>query len=77
MIIWNGLTVHATTGNVSDQMRIVQYIRLMPALPECEDRDKHAPRLVLKEDADVRRAVKEVQLDDRARRLLGLIPWES
>jgi ectoine hydroxylase-related dioxygenase (phytanoyl-CoA dioxygenase family) len=76
MIIWNGLTVHATFPNTSDQMRIVQYIRLMPALPECEQRDNHAPKLMAKEDADVRRALQSVQLSEIGRRLLGLEQWD-
>lgn len=77
MIIFDGFTVHATFPNTSDRLRLVQYIRMMPATPECEKRDNMVATRVLKEDAEAKRALQRVELSELGRQLLGLQPWKS
>lgn len=77
MIIWNGLTVHATYPNTSDQLRLVQYIRLMPALPVSIERDGHAPTAMSHSDIAVKKTLSSVQLSQLGRRLMGLEEWPA
>ncbi|CAB9512171.1 Phytanoyl-CoA dioxygenase (PhyH) [Seminavis robusta] len=83
MIIWTWGQLHATAENVSDKMRLHQYIRFFPAAETgdrfYEEHDRYAPRRVLrnygKDEAVPSLAALPESLGQLGRRLVGLEEW--
>jgi len=49
LVIWNVSCLHGTFPNDSPNMRIYQFIRLMPSILLCQWRDRHSPGKIWKQ----------------------------
>eukprot|EP01139_Manchomonas_bermudensis_P009418 Amastigsp_a339197_494.p1 type:complete len:393 gc:universal Amastigsp_a339197_494:1286-108(-) len=80
IVIWRFELVHANVANRCERMRLVQFIRMMPAYPRSVREDKYAPARVWDQFPGARQRVERelapawTQLQ---RRLLGLEDWDS
>eukprot|EP01116_Phalansterium_solitarium_P002614 TRINITY_DN12745_c0_g1_i1.p1 TRINITY_DN12745_c0_g1~~TRINITY_DN12745_c0_g1_i1.p1 ORF type:complete len:338 (-),score=52.75 TRINITY_DN12745_c0_g1_i1:173-1186(-) len=75
IVIWNSLGAHANFPNSCDRMRLVQFIRMMPAETRSEERDRFAAGVVLRSDPEVATSARRAELTGLGRRLLNLEPW--
>mmetsp|Transcript_5667 Transcript_5667/g.6147 ORF Transcript_5667/g.6147 Transcript_5667/m.6147 type:complete len:368 (+) Transcript_5667:163-1266(+) len=75
MVIWNSGQAHANFPNMSDKLRLTQFVRMMPALQQSQDRDRFAPKRVMRgklyEDVDL----SEYNFDEFGQKLVGLKEW--
>ncbi|KAL6078392.1 Sodium channel protein type 8 subunit alpha [Balamuthia mandrillaris] len=74
MLIWDAGSAHSASANRSSKMRLYQFVRMLPATEECEERDKYAPRRIMRKYPD---AVDyaALPLSDLGKKLIGLQPW--
>lgn len=79
MVIWNSKTAHANFPNNSSKMRIHQYIRMLPADKQSNDKDRYAPVRIMhkwRTDPFTTFSVEGLPyLSDLGRKLVGLEPW--
>ena len=80
MVIFDSGQLHANFANYSDQLRLIQFIRMMPATEFCRNRDKFSAPRIIKDYPKVftPRFIEEVlpsELDPTALKLLNIIPW--
>lgn len=74
MVVFDSRLLHGTFANESKQMRLVQYVRMMPHA-QAEGDVFSAPN-VLDRHVDWRKILDSYPLDDRAKRLLGLLQYD-
>jgi len=74
-VIFDGGLVHANYPNNASELRLVQFIRLMPADDLGKDRDKFSAPRILGSRMD--RFPQDIAWDDRQRKMLGLETWEE
>eukprot|EP01083_Nonionella_stella_P246290 855264_1 len=76
MVIWNFGQLHANTKNMSDRMRLSQYMRMLPCEKEYIERDRRCVKQQLikyKNDIDIYKIMGD--MDDKTQKLHGLKQW--
>lgn len=73
MVIWDAGQAHGVFPNQSNKMRLYQFVRMMPAMKECEERDRFAARVVCNKYAQF--DIASVPLTALGRKLVGLDEW--
>jgi len=76
MVIWNSAQVHCNFMNDSNRMRLIQFIRYLPATPLCQARDRFAPKRIVKQYLKKQDVFAGIQLTELGRKLCALDPWE-
>ena len=74
LVIWNGSLIHCNFPNHSNEMRLIQFIRMLPDEVICIHKDRYSATRVLHQYPEQRYALSsgELPLSDSALRLLGL-----
>ena len=78
MVIFNTGQMHCNFPNTSNKCRLFQFIRMLPATIESQNKDRYAPRRIMAEKMyrhiDLNATV---QLTPLGRKLVGLDAWED
>ena len=75
MVVFDSRLLHGTFANESKQMRLVQYVRMMPH--DMAEGDVFSAPSVLDRHVDWREVLDSYPLDDRAKRLSGLLQYDT
>ena len=77
MVIWNFGQLHANTKNMSDKMRLSQYMRMIPSQKKYIQRDRRSVQQQsekYKNDLNIEEIMGD-EMDERMKKLLGLKKW--
>eukprot|EP01124_Arcella_intermedia_P032330 TRINITY_DN7517_c0_g1_i1.p1 TRINITY_DN7517_c0_g1~~TRINITY_DN7517_c0_g1_i1.p1 ORF type:complete len:397 (+),score=95.28 TRINITY_DN7517_c0_g1_i1:40-1230(+) len=78
MVIWYARTLHSNFANYSDKMRIVQYIRCLPATKECIELDRYNPIRVRRHNSEDKFTDWSLPfLTPLGRKMTGLEDWNE
>jgi len=79
MVIWSSKLVHANFANFSSKMRLHQYVRMLPADKQSNDKDRYAPLRIMhkwRNDTFTNFSVEGLPyLTPLGRKLVGLEIW--
>lgn len=75
MVIWNSGQAHANFANTCNQLRIYQFIRMMPACEKCKERDRFCASRVLEDTGMNTHVVSNIQFTPLGRKLVGIEEW--
>jgi len=78
MVIWNSAQAHANFPNHANRMRIIQFIRMLPADKQSNDKDRYAPyriRHKYRNDPFITWGKDLHYLTPLGRKLIGLDEW--
>lgn len=72
MVIWNSALVHCNFPNYSNQMRLIQFIRMLPATELCENKDRYAAKRILHQYPEQKYNITsgEIALSEQAKSIL-------
>eukprot|EP00483_Globobulimina_turgida_P012928 UN12952 len=76
MVIWDFGQLHANTKNMSNRMRLSQYIRMIPSETKYIQRDRRCVQQQMekyKDDVDIHKIMGA--MNDRTAKLCGLKEW--
>jgi hypothetical protein len=74
MVIWDSGQLHGNFENMSNRLRLIQFIRLLPATQLCQGRDRFSPRKIVKQYKDTN-IFEGVTLTPLGKKLCALEPW--
>jgi len=78
MVIWYSRTAHCNFPNHSDRMRIIQYVRCLPAVKLSQDKDRYAPRRIIHQYRNDEFIDWNLPyLTPLGRKLVGLVNWDG
>jgi len=76
IVIWNSAQAHCNFANQSSHMRLYQFIRMLPAFKECQNKDRFSPRKIMKQYPDFcKEWSSTVQLSPLGKKLTALEGW--
>ena len=70
--------IHCNFPNYSDKMRLIQFIRMLPADEICTNKDRYASTRILHQYPGQKYSITSGELDisPLGLKLLGIEPWE-